>query len=73
MLDDKKDKRAAVQLFQEGVQHGDPDSMVSLAKMIQNDNERLDLLKRAAALGNQEASQIYSADIARRQQSTTET
>ena len=73
LLRDKNNQRAAIQLFREGWQRGDPDSMVSLANMIQNGYDRpppnpIDLLKTAADLGHQGALQAYNAYFAKQQQ-----
>lgn len=66
---DKKDITKAVQLFREGVQLGDSDSMVSLADMI-GDNEvapagpnetPIELYKRSADLGNANGARAYQA------------
>ena len=66
---DKQDPARALQLFQMGVRLGDPDSMVSLALMIDwglftppNPSEvRLALLKKAADLGHSGALEQYSS------------
>jgi TPR repeat protein len=72
-LSDKRDYRKAEQIFREGVRRGDPDSMVSLAYMLQQGIARpppnaIDLLKTAAGLGHQGALRAYNALISQQQQ-----
>ena len=72
---EKRDAAQAVACFRRGVQAGDSDSMVSLAEMIERgyaspanpNEERLELYRRAAKLGNATAERAYQAEIAKGQ------
>jgi hypothetical protein len=65
----------AVALFRSGVRAGDSDSMVSLAEMIERrhtapsnpSEEKLQLYRRAAQLGNAAAMRAYDDEIAKEQ------
>jgi TPR repeat protein len=73
---DKKNPSQAVKYFRMGVELGDPDSMVSLADMIDRavysppnaPFVKLSLYKRAAQLGHQGAAQAYEIEMQRQQQ-----
>jgi TPR repeat protein len=73
---ERRDPAQAVALFRRGVQAGDSDSMVSLAEMIDRgyttpahpSEEKLQLYRRAANLGNAVAARAYQAEIAKQQQ-----
>jgi TPR repeat protein len=77
LFNDKKDITQAVNHFRMGAELGDPDSMVSLADMInrgafnpQNSNYiRISLLKKAAALGDQAALRVHNSGLERQQDS----
>jgi TPR repeat protein len=72
---DKKNVAQAVITFRGGSDLGDPDSMVSLADMIDRGAYippnapivKMSLLKKAADLGDQAAVQIYNGEIAKQQ------
>jgi hypothetical protein len=58
-----------------GIQAGDPDSMISLADMIDRHivfpspgETKLELFKRAAQLGHTHAAEAYNAEIAKDEQ-----
>src|SRR5262249_31651723 len=65
----------AVALFRSGIRAGDSDSMVSLAEMIERrhtapsnpSEEKLQLYRRAAQLGNAAAMRAYDDEIAKEQ------
>jgi hypothetical protein len=73
---DRNDLAAGVAILRQGVELGDSDSMLTLAELIENGavtsqspNETpLDLYKRAAELGNENAAQAYQAELAKAQQ-----
>jgi TPR repeat protein len=73
---DKKDAAQAVNYFRMGVELGDPDSMVSLADMIDRgeyippnaDYVKMALYKRAADLGHTGAVRAYSSQLEQQQQ-----
>jgi hypothetical protein len=68
---ERRDAAQAVALFRRGVRAGDSDSMVSLAEMIDQgyaipanpSEEKLQLYRRAAELGNATAVRAYQAGI----------
>jgi TPR repeat protein len=67
---DKRDPAQAVVWFRRGVQAGDSDSMVSLAEMIERgyanpSEDRLQLYRRAADLGNATGMRAYQGEIAK--------
>jgi TPR repeat protein len=70
---ERRDAAQAVALFRRGVRAGDSDSMVSLAEMIDQgyavpanpSEEKLQLYRRAAELGNAVAVRAYQAEIAK--------
>src|SRR5262249_30897587 len=70
LINEKQNYSQAVNLFRRGVQLGDPDSMVSLAEMIDkgratpvNSSEtKLALYGRAAQLGHQNAAQALKRE-----------
>ena len=72
---ERRDPAQAVILFRRGVQAGDSDSMVSLAEMIDRgytvpanpSEEKLELYRRAAELGNTVARRAYRVQIAKEQ------
>jgi TPR repeat protein len=74
-LTDKKDIRQAVNLFERGVRAGDPDSMVSLAEMINRGyadvanpaQAKMELYSRASQLGNDDAARAYQSELAKAQ------
>jgi hypothetical protein len=74
-LNDRNDPATAVRYFVEGVRLEDPDSMVSLADMIEKNyypvpnpvEVRLALFKKAAELGNSNAARALSAEMLRSQ------
>jgi hypothetical protein len=73
---DKKDLASAAALFRRGASLSDSDSMVSLAELIesgqvmpQSPNEApLQLYKRAADLGNENAARAYQSELAKAQE-----
>lgn len=72
----RKDYNAAVAAFQRGAQLGDPDSMVSLAEMIDKKSyfppdpfaEKISLYKRAADLGHPGAQRALEVEVRNFQQ-----
>ncbi|MDR3493334.1 MAG: hypothetical protein P4L82_01925 [Ancalomicrobiaceae bacterium] len=72
----RRDYAEAVRQFRIGTQLGDPDSMVSLAEMIDQKyymppdplSEKLDLYKRAADLGHPAAIRAYNEELAKAEQ-----
>jgi hypothetical protein len=72
---DKKNISQAVTHFRMGVELGDPDSMVSLAGMINrgafnppnSTHLKTSLLKKAAGMGDQAALRAYSSELERQQ------
>lgn len=76
---DRKDISQAISHFRMGVELGDPDSMVSLADMIDRGAfnppnsiyVKLSLFKRAAELGDQAAVRAYNAEMEKQQEVQT--
>jgi hypothetical protein len=75
-LRDKKDLATALPLLRKGIELDDSDSMISLADLVENNQVMsqspsetpLELYKRAAELGNQNAVRAYQAEVAKAQQ-----
>ena len=79
-LTDRNDPATAVRYFVEGVRLEDPDSMVSLAEMIEKNHYsvpnpvevRLALFKRAAELGHSNAARALSEEMVRSQRAISD-
>jgi TPR repeat protein len=70
LYDDKKMKARAVEIFRRGVSLGDPDSMLSLAEMVDREDTeprngsetKISLYTRACQLGHERACQAATAE-----------